>query len=92
MERRREFRQGMLAAYVDLKKAFDSEHRETLKDLLRLHGIPARIIILLTGLYSRTVSAVKCGGGVSCFFPVYTGVRQIKWLCENEYLDLSSVG
>ena len=25
-----EFRQGMLAAYVDLKKAFDSIHRETL--------------------------------------------------------------
>ncbi|KAG0725162.1 DNA replication licensing factor MCM4 [Chionoecetes opilio] len=27
VERRREFRQGMLAAYVDLKKAFDSVHR-----------------------------------------------------------------
>ena len=30
VERRREFRQGMLAAYVDLKKAFDSVHREPL--------------------------------------------------------------
>ena len=30
VERRRELRQGMLAAYVDLKKAFDSVHRETL--------------------------------------------------------------
>ena len=40
-------------------------HRETLWDLLRLRGIPARIIGLLTGLYSGTVSAVKCGGGVS---------------------------
>ena len=76
VERRREFRQGMLAAYVDLKKAFDSVHRETLWDLLRLRGIPARIIGLLTGLYSGTVSAVKCGGGVSSFFPVNTGVRQ----------------
>ena len=75
VERRREFRQGMLAAYVDLKKAFDSVHRETLCDLLRLRGIPARIIGLLTGLYSGTVRAVKCGGGVSSFFPVNTGVR-----------------
>ena len=66
----------MLAAYVDLKKAFDSVHRETLWDLLRLRGIPARIIGLLTGLYSGTVSAVKCGGGESSFFPVNTGVRQ----------------
>ena len=62
MERRREFPQGMLAAYVDLKKAFDSVHRETLWDLLRLPGIPARIIGLLTGLYSGTVSAENCGG------------------------------
>ena len=75
-ERRRELRQGMLAAYVDLKKAFDSVHRETLWDLLRVRRIPARIIGLLTGLYSRTVSAVKCGGGVSSFFSVNTRVRQ----------------
>ena len=60
----------MLAAYVDSKKAFDSGHRETLWDLQCLRGIPARNIGLLTGLYSWTVSAVKCGGGVSSFFPV----------------------
>ena len=66
----------MLAAYVDVKKTFDLVHRETLWNLLRLRGIPARIIGLLTGLYSGTVSAVKCGGGVSSFFPVNTGVRQ----------------
>ena len=65
------------AAYVDLEKAFDSVHRETLWDLLCLRGIPARIIGLLTGLYSGTVSAVKCGGGVSRFFPVNTSVRQV---------------
>ncbi|KAG0729698.1 Retrovirus-related Pol polyprotein from type-1 retrotransposable element R2 [Chionoecetes opilio] len=66
----------MLAAYVDLKKAFDSVHRESLWDLLRLRGIPARTIGLITGLYSGTESAVKCGAGVSGFFPVNTGVRQ----------------
>ena len=64
---------GMLAAYNDFKKAFDSVHRETL--LLRLRGIPARIIGLITGLY-WTVSTVKCGGGVSSFFAVNAGVRQ----------------
>ncbi|KAG0726080.1 Retrovirus-related Pol polyprotein from type-1 retrotransposable element R2 [Chionoecetes opilio] len=66
----------MHAAYVDLKKAFDSVHRESLWDLLRLRGIPARTIGLMTGLYSGTESAVKCGAGVSSFFPVNTGVRQ----------------
>ena len=76
VERRLQFRQGLLAAYVDLKKAFDSVHRETLWELLRVRGIPARIIDLITGLYSGTESAVKCGGGTSSFFPVNSGVRQ----------------
>ena len=62
VEHRREFQQGMLADYVDLKKAFDSVHRKTLWDLLHLRGILARIFGLLTVLCSGTVSAVKYGG------------------------------
>ena len=76
MERRREFRQGFFAAYVDLKKAFDSVHREALWDLLRFRGVPAGILGLLVALHSGTESAVKWGGGVSSFFPVNSGVRQ----------------
>ena len=66
----------MLAAYIDLMKAFDSVHQEALWDLLRLFGSPARIISVLNFLYSGTVSAVKCGGDVSRFFPVNLDVRQ----------------
>ena len=44
VEYQHEFRQGMLATYVDLKKVFDSVHCEALLDLLRLHKIPAEII------------------------------------------------
>ena len=76
VERRLEFQQGFLAAYVDFKKAFDSVHRDSLWGLLRLRGIPPGIIGLLSGLYSDTESAVKCGGGISSFFPVSAGVRQ----------------
>ena len=76
VERRLEFRESLLAAFVDFKKAFDSVHRETLWDILRVRGIPARMIGLMTGLYSGTESAVKCGGGISSFFPVNSGVRQ----------------
>ena len=71
-----EFRQGMRTAYVDLKKAFDSVHHEALWDLLCLCEIPAGTIELLSGLYSGTESAVKCGRGMSSFFPVHMGVRQ----------------
>ena len=76
VERRLAFQRGLLAAYVDLKKAFDSVHRESLWEILRIRGVPAKIIDLLTGLYSGTDSAVKCGGGVSDLFPVEAGVRQ----------------
>ena len=76
VKRRREFRQEKLAAYIDLKKVFDSVHREALWDLLRHRGSPARIIGLLTGLYSGTLRTVKCGRSMSSFFPVNTEVRQ----------------
>ena len=58
----------MLAAHVDLEKTFEN--------ILRLRGIPTRIIGLLTGLYSWTVSFVKCGVSMSGFFPMNTGARQ----------------
>lgn len=51
VERRREFRHGMLAAYIDLKRAFDSVHREALWELLRFCGNPVRIIGLLSMAY-----------------------------------------
>ena len=76
VERRREFGRGLLAAYIDLKKAFDSVHRESLWEILRLRGIPTKIIDLISSLYTGTESAVKCGGGISSFFPVNSGVRQ----------------
>ena len=51
-------------------------HRESLWEILRLRGIPTRIIGLIASLYTGTESAVKCGGGLSSFFPVSSGVRQ----------------
>ena len=62
VERRHEFRQGILATYVDLKKVFDSVYREALWNLLHLRGIPTGVIRLVTGLYSGTESGVNCGG------------------------------
>ena len=76
VERRLEFGRGLLATYIDLKKAFDSVHRESLWELLRLRGIPTKIVELIASLYTGTVSAVRCGGGMSGFFPVNSGVRQ----------------
>ena len=52
----------MLTAYINLKKVFDSVHHKALWDLVCLRVVPEVIIGLLSGLYSGTESAVKCGG------------------------------
>ena len=75
-ERKREFQQGLLAAYVDLRKAFDSVNREALWRLLGLRGLPPKLIHLISALYSATDSVVRCGTSTSDPFPVPTGVRQ----------------
>ena len=41
-KRRREFRQGLLAAYVDLCKAFDSVNWDAHWRILHLHGVPQK--------------------------------------------------
>ena len=75
-ERRRAFNQPLFAAYVDLKKAFDSVDREALWRLLALRGIPEKIIQLIRALYTDTTSCVRVGKELTDFFPVATGVRQ----------------
>ena len=46
-ERRREFWQGLLAADVDLCKAFDSVNRDALWRILGLRGVPPKLIDLM---------------------------------------------
>ncbi|XP_069997620.1 uncharacterized protein [Penaeus vannamei] len=59
VERRHEFGRGLLAAYIDLKKGIDTVHWKKLWDILRLRGIPTRIIELIVDLYIGTESATK---------------------------------
>lgn len=44
VERRREFGRELLAAYIDLKNAFDSVHHKSLWEILRLRGIRNRLL------------------------------------------------
>ncbi len=76
IERKRELRQNLFAAYVDLCKAFDSVHREALWRVLQFQGVPSKLVDLIAALYSGTESVVRCGGAISDFFPVDSGVCQ----------------
>ncbi|XP_069996728.1 uncharacterized protein [Penaeus vannamei] len=63
VERRREFGRGLLEAYIDRKKAFNTVHRKSLFEILRLRGVPTRIIGLIGSLYTGTERAADyhCG-------------------------------
>ena len=50
--------QGLLAAYVDLCRAFHSIYRDALWRNLGLHGVPLKLINLMPEQYSGTDSAV----------------------------------
>jgi hypothetical protein len=73
---RREFRQPLSIAYVDLKSAFDSVDRSALWRLLLSLGLPQKIVDLMKDLYTNTVSAVRSDGLLSEWFQVNSEVRQ----------------
>ena len=56
-ECRRAFQQGLLAAYIDHCKAFDSVNRDAIWRILGLPGVPPKLINLMCELYSGTESA-----------------------------------
>ncbi|XP_019615797.1 PREDICTED: uncharacterized protein LOC109463421 [Branchiostoma belcheri] len=75
-QKRREFRKYLFAAYVDLKQAFDSVDRQALWKILRILGVPGKLLNLLSLLYSDTVSCVRVNGLLSDNFDIISGVRQ----------------
>ena len=60
---------------IDLWKAFDSVNRDALWRIIGLHGVPPKLINVMSELFSGTESAVRCGGTISDLFQVITGVR-----------------
>ena len=73
-ERLRDFRIGLLAAYVDIRVRL-GEPKCTLEN----PGLPRnapKVVDLVSVLFSGTESAVRCDGTISDYFPVNTGVRQ----------------
>jgi hypothetical protein len=75
-QKRREFRKSLYVAYVDLKAAFDSFDRHVLFNLLRIVGVPGKLVSLFRALYTGTISCVRCDGMLSDWFTIDSGVRQ----------------
>jgi hypothetical protein len=67
---------SLVATFVDFKKAFDSVNRTRLFEILKLYGVPDKLIDAIKKLYDRSKAVVYINGQTSESFDVSTGVLQ----------------
>ena len=66
----------LVSTFVDFKKAFDSVNRDMMFKIMKLYGIPIKIIAAVKKLYSNSKARVKIIGKTSNEFGITTGVLQ----------------
>ena len=71
-----EWQKGVLLNFLDFKRAFDSVHRASMWKIVRLYGIPTKLVNLMKSMYDGTESCVRVSQGHTDFFNVDSGVRQ----------------
>ena len=76
VEQSLEWNSSLYINFVDFQKAFDSLHRDTLWQLLRHYGIPAKLTRIIKESYEGMACQVVHGGQLTRRFDVRTGVRQ----------------
>ena len=76
LEQCKEWQTPLILNFVDFQKAFDSVDRVALWNILRICGLPEKIINLITNLYDDSECTVLVDGEPTAPFKVKTGVRQ----------------
>ncbi|PIO70049.1 hypothetical protein TELCIR_08113, partial [Teladorsagia circumcincta] len=71
-----QYRHPLFINFIDFKKAFDSIHRDSLWEILKIYGIPSRFINIFKNLYLNSSCCVRTNDGYTRFFDITTGVRQ----------------
>ena len=62
--------------FVDFTKAFDSIHREKIKQILLVYGLPKETVTAIMILYRNTKVKVRSLGGDTDYFDIVAGVLQ----------------
>ena len=95
LKQSKEWNSSLYVNFLDIEKAFDSIHRESLWKILRHYGIPLKLVNIIKMLYDNFRSQVICNTELTDPFTVNTGVKQgcilspflfllgIDWIMEN---------
>jgi len=76
LEQCAEWNAKLYTLFIDFEKAFDSVHRETLWKIMRLYGIPNKLVQMIKCLYTQSECAVVSGTGTPEWFTIQSGVKQ----------------
>ena len=77
MEKAREYHRPIYACFIDLRKAYDSVHRDSLWSILQhFYHLPEKLLSIIRALHENSTAAVRTYGKISDKFPVTCGVRQ----------------
>ena len=76
LEQSKKWNTPLYANFIDLEKAFDSIHRDTLWRILRHYGIPSKLVNVIKMLDNDCKPQVICNTFLTDFFSVTTSVRQ----------------
>ena len=75
VQRRQTYGCSTYVAYVDVHAAFDSVSRPALWLLLKMAGLPEKIVTLIGALCDKSVSCFRANGLQSTWFKIMSGVR-----------------
>lgn len=66
----------LVLLFIDFSKAFDSIHRQKMKEILLAYSIPKETVSAIMMLYENTKSMVRSPDGNTDFFNITSGVLQ----------------
>nr|VZI41908.1 unnamed protein product [Spirometra erinaceieuropaei] len=76
LEFRHSYQQATAVCFVDFAAAFDSVHRESLRRIMALDGVPAKFISMIKAYYRSNTARDLVRNNLSQPFGIRSGVRQ----------------